>query len=271
MAKGDSPTRGRELNIHFGDLERGFIGQISQLGDMVPVMAGVTLTFKMRKRASRRPRLRRRRRDLHRRVPRGDQLRRGAALPARRRSSRTTATPTRRRRRSRRAAEQLVDKARGLRHPRRAGRRQRRLATYEVTKRRRRSRAARRRRHAGRADDLPPEGPRRARQPVATCPPARSSAGRARTIRSTATSQRLTDERGRGADASSTAIDARVRRRSTRRPTSPSGRRRPSRATALVGVYADPPEAPALWFREGSPDARSTAHERPASWGTHDG
>jgi TPP-dependent pyruvate/acetoin dehydrogenase alpha subunit len=48
MAKGDSPTRGRELNIHFGDLDRGFIGQISPLGDMVPVMAGVTLTFKHR-------------------------------------------------------------------------------------------------------------------------------------------------------------------------------------------------------------------------------
>ncbi len=48
MAKGDSPTRGRELNIHFGDTERGFIGQISPLGDMVPVMAGVTMSFKMR-------------------------------------------------------------------------------------------------------------------------------------------------------------------------------------------------------------------------------
>ncbi len=48
MAKGDSPTRGRELNIHFGDLERGFIGQISHLGDMVPVMTGVTLSFKLR-------------------------------------------------------------------------------------------------------------------------------------------------------------------------------------------------------------------------------
>src|SRR5262249_16230245 len=46
--KGDSPTGGRELNIHFGDLERGFIGQISPLGDMVPVMAGVTLSFKAR-------------------------------------------------------------------------------------------------------------------------------------------------------------------------------------------------------------------------------
>lgn len=51
MAKGDSPTRGRELNIHFGDLERGFVGQISHLGDMVPVMAGVTLSFKMRRQA----------------------------------------------------------------------------------------------------------------------------------------------------------------------------------------------------------------------------
>ena len=49
MAKADSPTRGRELNIHFGDTDRGFIGQISPLGDMVPVMAGVTMTFKMRK------------------------------------------------------------------------------------------------------------------------------------------------------------------------------------------------------------------------------
>ena len=33
MAKGDSPTRGRELNIHFGDVEdRNFIGQISHRG-----------------------------------------------------------------------------------------------------------------------------------------------------------------------------------------------------------------------------------------------
>ena len=49
MAKAQSPTRGRELNIHFGDLERGFIGQISHLGDMIPVMAGVALSFKLRK------------------------------------------------------------------------------------------------------------------------------------------------------------------------------------------------------------------------------
>jgi pyruvate dehydrogenase E1 component alpha subunit/2-oxoisovalerate dehydrogenase E1 component alpha subunit len=49
MAKAESPTRGRELNIHFNDLRRGFLGQISHLGDMVAVMAGVTLSFKLRK------------------------------------------------------------------------------------------------------------------------------------------------------------------------------------------------------------------------------
>jgi pyruvate dehydrogenase E1 component alpha subunit/2-oxoisovalerate dehydrogenase E1 component alpha subunit len=49
MAKGDSMTRGRELNIHIGDLDRGFVGQISHLGDMIPVMAGVALSFRMRR------------------------------------------------------------------------------------------------------------------------------------------------------------------------------------------------------------------------------
>ena len=144
MAKGDSPTRGRELNIHFGDLERGFIGQISPLGDMVPVMAGVTLIVQDARRGSRRPRLRRRRRDVDRRVPRGHQLRRRAALPARRRSSRTTATRTRRRTRSRRAAKQFVDKAIGLRHPGEQADGNDVIATYDVDEARRGSRATRR-------------------------------------------------------------------------------------------------------------------------------
>jgi pyruvate dehydrogenase E1 component alpha subunit/2-oxoisovalerate dehydrogenase E1 component alpha subunit len=48
MAKAESPTQGRELNVHFNDLEKGYLGQISHLGDMVPVMAGISLTFKMR-------------------------------------------------------------------------------------------------------------------------------------------------------------------------------------------------------------------------------
>jgi TPP-dependent pyruvate/acetoin dehydrogenase alpha subunit len=49
MAKGDAPAAGKELNIHFTDYQRGFIGQISPLGDLIPVMAGVTLTFKQRR------------------------------------------------------------------------------------------------------------------------------------------------------------------------------------------------------------------------------
>ncbi len=47
MAKAESPTAGRELNIHFNDLARGFLGQVSPLGAMVPVMAGIALSFRM--------------------------------------------------------------------------------------------------------------------------------------------------------------------------------------------------------------------------------
>ncbi len=47
MAKADSPSHGREMNLHFNDLQLGYLGQISHLGDMVPVMAGIALTFKM--------------------------------------------------------------------------------------------------------------------------------------------------------------------------------------------------------------------------------
>src|SRR5438552_7787462 len=49
MAKADSPTHGRELNVHFNDLDKGYLGQISHLGDMIPVMAGIALTFKLRR------------------------------------------------------------------------------------------------------------------------------------------------------------------------------------------------------------------------------
>jgi pyruvate dehydrogenase E1 component alpha subunit/2-oxoisovalerate dehydrogenase E1 component alpha subunit len=48
VATADSPSRGRDLGLHFADITRGFIGHISPLGDMVAVMAGVTLSFKVR-------------------------------------------------------------------------------------------------------------------------------------------------------------------------------------------------------------------------------
>ncbi len=47
MAKGTGPSRGKDLNIHFGDLSKGFIGPVSMLGDMIPVMAGVALGNRM--------------------------------------------------------------------------------------------------------------------------------------------------------------------------------------------------------------------------------
>jgi TPP-dependent pyruvate/acetoin dehydrogenase alpha subunit len=44
----------------------------------------------------------------------------------------------------------------------------------------------------------------------------------------------------------------------------------PEPGDALHGVYADPARAPVLWYRQGVRSAVE-AHERPASWGTHDG
>ena len=51
MAKAGGPSGGKDLNIHFGDMERGFIGPISHLGDMIPVMTGILLgaRFKQKK------------------------------------------------------------------------------------------------------------------------------------------------------------------------------------------------------------------------------
>jgi pyruvate dehydrogenase E1 component alpha subunit/2-oxoisovalerate dehydrogenase E1 component alpha subunit len=47
MAKGTGPSKGKDLNIHFGDLTKGFIGPVSMLGDMIPVMGGVALGNRM--------------------------------------------------------------------------------------------------------------------------------------------------------------------------------------------------------------------------------
>jgi pyruvate dehydrogenase E1 component alpha subunit/2-oxoisovalerate dehydrogenase E1 component alpha subunit len=49
MAKAWGPSGGRDLNIHFGNVEKGFIGPISHLGDMIPVMTGVLLAARMQK------------------------------------------------------------------------------------------------------------------------------------------------------------------------------------------------------------------------------
>src|SRR5207253_182353 len=49
MAKAWGPSGGRDLNIHFGSMEKGFVGPISHLGDMIPVMTGIVLAGRMQK------------------------------------------------------------------------------------------------------------------------------------------------------------------------------------------------------------------------------
>ncbi len=51
MARGGSPTGGKDCNLHFGDLKRGLISPISMLGALVPVMAGVGLAAKLQKKS----------------------------------------------------------------------------------------------------------------------------------------------------------------------------------------------------------------------------
>jgi pyruvate dehydrogenase E1 component alpha subunit/2-oxoisovalerate dehydrogenase E1 component alpha subunit len=47
LATDDSPSRGRDL--HVGSFALGVLQPISHVGDMVPVIAGIALTFKMKK------------------------------------------------------------------------------------------------------------------------------------------------------------------------------------------------------------------------------
>jgi pyruvate dehydrogenase E1 component alpha subunit/2-oxoisovalerate dehydrogenase E1 component alpha subunit len=47
MAKAWGPSGGKDLNVHFGQLDKGFIGPISHLGDMIPVMTGILLAARM--------------------------------------------------------------------------------------------------------------------------------------------------------------------------------------------------------------------------------
>jgi pyruvate dehydrogenase E1 component alpha subunit/2-oxoisovalerate dehydrogenase E1 component alpha subunit len=56
MARGASPTRGRDLNLHFshipppGSDEPMIVGPVSMLGDLIPVMAGVALGSRLARR-----------------------------------------------------------------------------------------------------------------------------------------------------------------------------------------------------------------------------
>lgn len=49
LARGNSPTLGRDGQIHIGDMHHGIVPMISVLGDSLPVACGVALTMKIRK------------------------------------------------------------------------------------------------------------------------------------------------------------------------------------------------------------------------------
>jgi TPP-dependent pyruvate/acetoin dehydrogenase alpha subunit len=49
MARADGPTGGKDVNTHFGDLQRCLVAPISMLGALIPVMAGIALAGRMQK------------------------------------------------------------------------------------------------------------------------------------------------------------------------------------------------------------------------------
>jgi pyruvate dehydrogenase E1 component alpha subunit/2-oxoisovalerate dehydrogenase E1 component alpha subunit len=49
LARATSPSGGKDGNLHFASVERGVIGPISMLGELIPIMAGVALAARIRK------------------------------------------------------------------------------------------------------------------------------------------------------------------------------------------------------------------------------
>ena len=267
MAKGDSPTRGRELNIHFGDTVRGFIGQISHLGDMVPVMAGVTLSFKLRDQA---------RVGL---VYVGDgatstgAFHEGINFAAVQRcplvvivenNGYAYSTPTSKQT----ACTSFKDKAVGYGIPGVRADGNDVVATYQVTKEAvDRARAGegvtlielmtyRRKGHAEHDNQ-------------SYVPPGEIDRWERENDPLDRFTRELTSRRGVSSDEVK-EIDSRVKSEIDRATDEAEASAPPEPRDALRGVYAEPSEAPALWYREGVRSAVET-HERPAGWGTHDG
>ncbi len=49
FGRGNAPSRATDVQFHFADFEKGMIGPISHLGDMVSVMAGVLIASRLKK------------------------------------------------------------------------------------------------------------------------------------------------------------------------------------------------------------------------------
>jgi pyruvate dehydrogenase E1 component alpha subunit/2-oxoisovalerate dehydrogenase E1 component alpha subunit len=267
MAKGDSPTRGRELNLHFGDTLRGFIGQISHLGDMVPVMAGVTLSFKLRGE------------DRVGLVYVGDgatstgAFHEGINFAAVQRcplvvivenNGYAYSTPTSKQT----ACTSFKDKAIGYGIPGVRADGNDVLATYQVTReavdRARRGEGVtlielmtyRRKGHA--------EHDNQSYVPAGEIDRwARENDPVDRYIKELTGREGVSSEELERIDA---RVIAEIDKATDEAEASPA----PEPGDSLHGVYADPARAPTLWYRQGVRSAVEV-HERPVSWGTHDG
>src|SRR5687768_9159298 len=264
MAKGDSPTRGRELNIHFGDTDRGFIGQISPLGDMVPVMAGVTLTFRMR------------RQDRVGLVYVGDgatstgAFHEGINFAAVQRlplvvivenNGYAYSTPIEKQT----AARQFVDKAIGYGIPGAQADGNDVLAVYDVTKE-----AVDRARSGGGVTLVELMTYRRkghAEHDNQSYVPAGEIERWAAENDPIDRYLVVLREQFAATDHEIQSIDARVTSTIDEATDVAEKSPPPEALDALVGVYADPPAERPLWFREGS-DRAVEAHERAEGWGT---
>ena len=270
MAKADSPTRGRELNIHFGDVgdaatTRGFGGQSSPLGDMVPVMAGVTLSFKLRGE------------DRVGLVYVGDgatstgAFHEGINFAAVQRcplvvvvenNGYAYSTPTAKQT----LAERFVDKAVGYGVPGERADGNDVLAVYDVTKRAvDRARAGggvtlvelityRRKGHAEHDNQ-------------SYVPPGEIDRWAAENDPLDRYHARLTGELG-FARAELDAVDARVRDEVDQATDVAEASGFPEPLDCLTGVYADPPAVRPLWFRDGVLNAVERS-ERAEGWGTY--
>jgi TPP-dependent pyruvate/acetoin dehydrogenase alpha subunit len=273
MAKADSPTRGRELNIHFGDIgeagkTRGFLGQISPLGDMVPVMAGVTLSFKMRGE------------DRVGLVYVGDgatstgAFHEGINFAAVQRcplvvvvenNGYAYSTPTSRQT----LAQRFVDKAAGYGIPGEQADGNDVLAVYDVTKRAvdraRRGDGVtlvelityRRKGHAEHDNQSYVPAGEIERWAAENDPVDRYV-------------KRLTTELGFAAQELA-AVDERVRREVDEATDIAEASAFPEALDALVGVYADPPAEQPLWFRQGVDRAVSASERAADGWGVFEG
>ena len=201
MGREGGITGGRDGNVHFGDRTKGCVGMVSMLPDMMLIATGLAMAFKLRGEQRVRDDLVRRRLDLARRLPRGDELGRRPAAAG---HLHPREQPVRVLDPGRPAVRGQPGRARGgLRLPGRDGRRQRRRGDVRGRPRRARARARRRGPDADRGRDHAHARPRRARRHEVRAAARRSRSGgegpdrppdQRRSRRSGSTSQALRDE-----------------------------------------------------------------------------